>query len=686
MRIFATSIPVAALLLLPLSGWGQTLEARETPPAEVADVADLFVAELSEGREIQADDARIFSLSPFRPERATEEFAGALAELVDAVAESRTELSGPWALGRGLATGMLVLRAESSPLAISVQPLCLVETEDGAWRVAPGLRHFDHVHLGFDPERVRLAVRMSRSARKEASDKQAAMRAEAAADVLSKALEERATWPVGEGPQERVKRFLRYSSEGHLLAKLAACDWDEDLAPSSLESLLEHVSIPLARAHDVADHPEVGFSNPLFLESREFGNERVEMLGVVNGADPSDMLVAPVFLRQGPSGWLVVPYRVEEPGIPPPALELMEWSVDEETRLLKEIPRRFAEAAVKVASPEEAHRQFVEALCRRDYAKLFGLAVMPDADAVHDDDDWMANLSSWTNAFAPTGSFPAMVIPLESGEEDDLAYSFVGVFQPAQPEGLIVNSVMLIREAEGQWLVIPDFRSGRAAASHRFDALQLERFERVRKTLREREEAVSKRAPETLLSRLGNFEDDSQHTDYEEVVNIFGVAAETGDHAGMLRWVGKPLGDEDPATAVSELARWLRDVQESALKGVIATRAVGSWVGVLYPVRQAERQVEEAPLRLVFLRQSGDAWSFVPGLEYFREINRGYRRINERTDAWISGEFDDSDLAVLKELREWLRQYGEGVDDDVSRLSSSSETETDGPRNPADKP
>jgi hypothetical protein len=59
---------------------------------------------------------------------------------------------------------------------------------------------------------------------------------------------------------------------------------------------------------------------------------------------------------------------------------------------------------------------------------------------------------------------------------------------------------------------------------------------------------------------------------------------------------------------------------------------------------------------MIIARREEDVWTLVPGLEFFRPINRGFKELNQKALAGARMAFDENGRGDLQDLLSWLEQ------------------------------
>jgi len=620
------------------------VDPNTEPPGDLVRAVDDVLKDLGsfDGNDLPDSVA----VSPYTRDEDVARYRENLVEWENGPDQRETKLCGPWSVEENLAYVLLLRSDPTNPVSLEVLPLCLVKVE-GEWKAAPGLHHYDHAPIGFVASRLSAARRMSRDARRHALLLQNQLREAAMDELRGRISERRNQWANDDSPKRLITRYMRFDQGRDVIGKAACFDLPDRIPIEEMIVFMDKLKETVWETYDGGrDDPLIG--NPLFLDERELedGSQRVDMVGFVHQRNPADCFVVPFFSKRSGSGRLLIPLWYELSGMSHPGDELMDWSSVEESRAQRLIPRSLA-ADVRAESPGEAHRMFLEALRRGDHGVVYGLIWMPDIDRV-EEDQWMEWLGALSNEILPgTGTVPLLRM-MDVTENDGFAVSHAVIFQPALAEPMIIHGCHLWKSERG-WKLVPDLGAEQPETSHKADPARVKLFREFQSDNRI---AIGQRLADAARLFFNPGENGYPETS-EETVERLVAAARDGDCEAFFRLVGEPLVAGSDVQSLVAVGRLLRDIRELPDAASPAAKTKEGWAGISLPVFQPRRAENVEPRRLIFLRESVAGWYLVPGFEYFREVNRGFRLLNARARRIAEEHLGPEEFKVVEELREW---------------------------------
>ena len=652
-RIFGTMLRTFQILLLASA---LPAVAAESPAEAVA----AFLKSLEAGKTIPAEN-EVVALSPFAPDEKKEQFAEAMAELAEEIKGTIPSIEPVAEPKERFAGFRLVLRQKQNPLQVAVRAICVLRTETG-WKVAAGLTHFDNTNFGFEEELVRLADEVAESTRRDAERTGRSLLAQGAEALWKDIRARREKWPKDVTPDEHVKRFLELDQTGDAVGKLACFHITPDLPAASLDLFLDLLSDPPEENEDgeaAAPEKEPFFSLP--LGGHEVESSICRVLGFMNPRDPSDQYVQAFYLRKGEGGrWLLIPDGYEVEGLRSPNSDLVNWYEENEANLAKKFIAKIAEQG-REGNPPSRKREdgaaiierYLNAMAGRRLPEAFALLDFPAENVVDDYDGLMEELGKECSRLAPGHAEGPVILPLRWKEVGDFGGAVHAVFQPEATRPFLLH-VQLARWTPDGWRVLPPpWEDGPESLIHQPDARKLQTeleagWEEMKTTAIERifgqarGKATADIEPEKAVREL--------------VETAFADAVANRQKEYLAAW--KPLQDGriNLVSALEMATKLGKELRKSGKVPETELLLRGDLMGILMPVNQAKREDGQKPGRMIIARREKDVWTLVPGLEFFRPINRGFKELNQKSLSAIELAFDEAGRADLKELLSWLEQ------------------------------
>jgi hypothetical protein len=632
--------------------------AAESPTEAVA----AFLKSLEAGKTTPAANETV-ALSPFAPEEKKAKFEEGLAELAEEIKGTipTTEVvAGPEGRFAGF---RLVLRQKQNPLQVVVRAICVLRT-DGGWKVAAGLGNFDNTNFGFEEGLAELARRVAETTRRDAEETGRRLLAEGAAALWKDIRALREKWPKDSPPEDQVKRFLEFDRAGDSVGKLACFHVTPDLPAASLDRFLTLLS-DATHSHqkESGNGEETARDHPLSLPvgGHENDGKVCRVLGFMNPRDPSDYYVQAFYLRKGEGNrWLLVPDGYEVEGLRSPDSDLVNWYEENETLLAKKFIVKIAEQGRTEAAPSRKREdgaalveRYLGAMADRRIPEAFALLDFPAENLVDDFDGLMEELAKECQRLAPSKAEGPVILPMRWKEVGDFGGAVHAIFQPEATRPFLLHIQLARWTAEGWKILPPPWDDGPESLVHQPDARKLQteleagwedmKTGAIQRLFGEsRGKAADKAEPEKVVGEL--------------VATAFADAVANRKKEYLAAW--KPLkdGQINPVSALEMASRLGKELRDSGAVPETEILLRGELAGILMPVNQAKREDGQKPARMIIARREEDVWTLVPGLEFFRPINRGFKELNQKALAGARMAFDENGRGDLQDLLSWLEQ------------------------------
>lgn len=628
-----------------------------------SDAVAAFLESLEAGKTTPADNETVV-LSPFAPKEKKKNFKKALAELAEQIEGAISSIEAVAAPKDRFAGFRLVLRQKQNPLQVIVRPICVLRTEDGAWKVAAGLANFDNTNFGFEENLGEMARQVAEATRRDAEESGRRLLAQGAEALWKDIRTLREKWPKDSTPEDQVKRFLEYDEAGDPVGKLACFHITPDLPAASLERFLTLLSDTTHPTQDTGSGEEDAAGAKVRKEARlsiSLGGHEVDgkvcrVMGFMNQQDPSDYYVQAFYLRKGEGNrWLLFPDGYEVEGLRSPDTDLVSWYEENETSLSKKFIMKISELG-RMQSPPSKKREdgaamverYLDAMANRRLPEAFALLDFPPEDMVDDFDGLMEEL-----ALAPPRAGGPVILALRWREVGDFGGAVHAVFQPEATRPFLLHIQKARWTNEGWRVLPPPWEDGPESLIHQPDARKLQteleagweemKTGAIQRIFGEsRGKAAKDAAAEEVVRDL--------------VATAFADAVANRQKEYLAAW--KPLkgGQIDPVSALEMASRLGKDLRRTGKIPEAEFLVRGDLVGILLPLNQAKRKDGKKPARMIIARCEDDVWTLVPGLEFFRPVNRGFTALNQKALAAGSTAFDEAGRGNLKDLLSWLEQ------------------------------
>lgn len=630
--------------------------AAGEPDAIVAAVKR-FAAALGDGKHDPGDHPEVV-LSPFCPPEKGKRYGEGLQALAAVLKGRELKVEEPLVVEGGLAGCLVVARIPDQPLSSEVRPLCLLKTKAG-WKVAAGLSHFDNTNLGFEAGRAEAAGALAARIRTAASVRQEELLEQAAASVRRRVAAIRAERLARCSREQLVTAYLEFDRKRDVMGKLACLVLPDDLPPRALARVLV----------ELVDPVDVEGGEPMravFVESRELGGEYCHGVGFIDMRNPANYFVLPFYLagRDG-ADWRIFPFGLEVDGLPSADDRLVEWFGKNEVVMSWGLMRKVASAGEPgAASADEAHRRFFEAAVRRDGASALGcLPLAPVGDDTEALDAQLAALGEYWSGLR--GGDPAEPLARRTAIRTDGSVSIAAhaIFQPfaggSRPFRTLSTLAVL---RSGRWWVQPwpnpaDLPPGDP------DREALGKLQAALAAAAPTDESVALQffgAPWGAADTGGDAAAEARAGDPELqafAAKLAGHAA-AGELASLLELAVQPPGarNDRGLRALCGVAEVVRDCRpKDRAKAVVDGVAVaGNWGGVALTLPQPKREDGRVPMRMLVASRQPGGWRWVPGLQFFREVNRGYKALNAKELDYWNETLGPAGRASVERLRAWL--------------------------------
>lgn len=638
--------------------------AAESPAEAVA----AFLKFLEAGKTSPSENPAV-ALSPFAPEEKKEKFEEGLGELAEKIKVTTPSIEAVVEPKGGFAGFRLILRQKQNPLQVSVRAICVLRTE-GGWKVAAGLGNFDNTNFGFEEGRGEQARQVAEFTRREAEETGRRLLAEGAQALWKDIRARRESWPKDATPDEHVKRFLESDRAGDAIGKLACFHVTPDLPAANLERFLTLLS---ANSHATHQGNEKGDKDageettapvqPLWLPlgGKEGEDNVCRVLGFVNPQDPSDYYLQAFYLRKGEGNrWLMIPDGYEVDGLRSPDSDLVNWYEGNETILGKQFIKKLAEQGRKDAPPPRNRtdgaataERYLNAMANRKLPEALGLLDLPEENVVDDFDGLMDELAKECWRLTPPDAVGPVILPMRWKEVGDFGGAVHAVFQPEATRPFLLHTQLARWTPEGWRILPPSWEDAPESLIHQPDARKLQselevgwnemKSIAITRLFGESRGKPEKGAePEKVLREL--------------VATAFADAIGGHQDAYLAAWRPLQHGKIDNVAALEMATRLGKELHKSGKVPETEIIVRGALAGILLPVNQAKREDGQKPARLIVAWRDNDIWALVPGLEFFRPINRGFKELNQKALVSTDLAFDEAGRDDLKDILSWLEK------------------------------
>lgn len=650
---------------------------------------DAFVESVRAEKYAPADNPQV-TLSPFCPPEKADHYAEGIQALGLDLEGGDDEI-GELVVRRGDFVGcLLVLRARDNLLGIRVRPICLLRT-GGEWRVAPGLSHFENTHFGFEQARHDLAAEVTTTVRARAREVQREM-LDRAMSALEAELVDRRKALENLDRERVIRKYLAWDREGDGVGKLACLHLPTKLPPERLGQLLAQVSEPRhmggieaharrAGADGDGDHgagPQKA-TITVFVDAKKKEDEFCHVVGLLNPKDPSDFYTVPFYMTEsGENAWRIVPEMFEVTGLPSADSRLKEWYEENEWhfagRLIEKLGARGGERGAE--DPLRIHEAFLEAARQRDMSSALRYLELPPESSEITGDELLDNLGDfWQQVDAGEFGPPeARMLRQKAGEVASLAV--IAVFRPHAAGGnfLLLERTEAVKN-DGRWFIrLWDWDAPILPGDEKEAAIEAE-LAGLRKGARHQDPNLREEAALDFFANpwagqvaAGSAANPLGVADFEATVEGLLTDLRRGHPKAVLdRCVSGPAhGPADRGElALGEVAEILREVSDGKQKdswGVNQVAVSGAWAGAVLPMMQPEREDGQKPARMLLFTRQGDRWFWIPGMQLFREVNRGYKALNANMLRCWKGALQEPDREAISILQSTLEAGREGED------------------------
>jgi len=632
-------------------------------------VVKRFAKVLGDGKHDPGDHPEMV-LSPFCPPEKGKRYAEGLQALAGVFKGCDLKVDDPVVVEGDFAGCLVVAGKADNPLSFEVRPLCLLKTK-GGWKVAAGLSHFDNTNLGFEAGRAEAAGALAARIRTAASVRQEEVLDRAAASVRRSLATIRADRLARCTREQLVAAYLEFDRKHDVMGKLACLLVPDDLQPRVLSRMLAELVHPVA-PEGRADGGGKEGGEPMrtvFVGFSELDGQTCHGVGFINLRDPADYFVLPFYvIGHDGGGWRMFPFGLDLYGLPTPDDRLVEWFGMNESVMSLELMRKVAAGERGAPSAEEAHRRFFEAALRRDGAAV--LACIPLAPVADDEtealDAQLAAVGGFWSGLRATGSPEPLARQTAIRTDGSVCIAAHAVFQPFAGGGPPFRTLATLAvNRDDRWWVQP--------CSTPEDLPWQPWTEAERDALRKLQSALAKEAPsdETVALQFfgapwrvpeadGGAPAEARAGDPE----LQAFAAKLAGHAGagelasLLEMAVQPPGarNDRGLHALREVAEVVRDCRpgERAKAVVDGVAVSGNWGGLALTLPQPKREDGRVPMRMLVASRQPDGWRWVPGLQFFREVNRGYKALNVKELEYWKETLGPAGMASVGHLRTWL--------------------------------
>lgn len=653
-----------------------------------------LVKAITDGKTQPADNPAIV-ISPFCPEEKIRLYTEGLEKLGDALESTKPEIEQSGTT-RGKFVGChLTLRNARNPMDVAVWPLCVLQTDNG-WKVAVGLSHFDNTHFGYDAALAKVAQAVAEETMFKAKALEKNMLDDSANQLLQDLQKRRATWPANHKPEDVIDQFLEYDRTDDAIGKLACYYLPESLTPQILEhllsmlaeaSLLENEESEKGDAHGLLPAGEnreekattKPTSKPIFpfhseIQRHEVNGQLCLVMGFLHPDTPSNFFSVPYYVRKAKDGkWAIIPEESEMEGLARPKKELVRWYEKNEESIDKAMIVQFSEIGEKKSLSErqkgqphasletksEAHeiiRYHAQALIRRALPEALGTLHIPAPEAVEDYLGLMNGVESWCARVAPFGAMEPYQIELEFKQQGDFAACLTAYYQPAAKQSFILDLQVAHRNAKG-WKVLPPATDGLDGGLRQNKDAQALIREMEQHWEEKKAQAVLNFFAKSSASKSPTSQDDKQVM--REICHQAFQNAVSGKFLEFLAYWEKPSPGQDAVAALDMTNKLAWQIYESAkVPEIQEIHVEKTLAGVVLPLTQILNPDHgQKPARMILFRRSENTWHLLPGLEFYRPINRGFNELNVKNARMMVDRFDLSLQPELQSLKTWIENY-----------------------------
>jgi len=683
----------ACLLLFASAATALALQfASATTPANPPEKADGsvreailtsiedWIAHLQEGKYHPQENPAV-RLSPFCPPGKLDEYREQHATFANDYLDTESYLADPepqpvWQKG-DFAASLLVFRDKLFPLNLKVIPVCLLRTND-QWQVAAGIHHFENTHFGFQKERWDASERLSRwagSAAKDAQNHLEDRELAALRDEISQLRAERRE--QNPDSKEFVMAYIDAEFNGTPVNRLSFLHLPDDLNAREISEILatfeENPSRALTRldAFREQDDP-TGETQVIcdFVATFEEDGQTSHVAGFFHPNNLSKCHVAPYYIIRVDDEWSIVSINPQVQNILPSSYQvksdLREWFDENEYDQLSEFidnvmrnsrNRRIADENLQ--SPQVASRTLLQALAERNFFVAMGLLHIPEESDYEFFDACLKWLET-TGRRLRAESLPNVLRPLGEETDDRVALVFFQTFSPLRPEEQHIFSIYTM-ETDGHWHVVQD--PGRVArAAWNFPDGVRKAIGRLMQVESERRPTLLQEARASLLADLptplppeerpdpAELDIDAAQTTFEKFI----AAAHKGSIRDMLEFSASldGLRPGEIASSLESIGFALRDMHgKNRQTEILGIEKEQHWAAVALRTRNIDGPAPQEKMRLMVYTAEG--WKVLAQGEFFREVNRGYRRLNQESAALLQTYLSESDVNAISTLRAW---------------------------------
>jgi hypothetical protein len=149
-------------------------------------------------------------------------------------------------------------------------------------------------------------------------------------------------------------------------------------------------------------------------------------------------------------------------------------------------------------------------------------------------------------------------------------------------------------------------------------------------------------------------------TDEQAVRHAIGQVSRLALEGNFLQCLAlwaKPLPGDDVTRALDSVGKITWQIHQAKSAPPLDTIQVhGSFAGVILPVPQAKREDGQKPGRMLVLRRIDGVWRPLPGIDFYRPVNRGYKELNAKATKTLADRLDPESKTSLEALISWLEQ------------------------------
>jgi len=647
-----------------------------TPEAAV----NAFLVLLREGK-LGVEENPVLVLSRFCPEEKAERYAEGVSAFAGELEGAEARVEGKPVQRGDFAGCLLRIRRQGNPLDVSVRPLCLLRSDKG-WRVAVGLSHFQNTGFGFQSKRHKTAREIASEIRHTGSDLEAKLLSEGM-QTLREAL---AASRAKQGKLTReglIRHFLKRDSEGDAMGKLACLKIPEDFPPRRLGRLFTLIAAPQYMAGTepkavsaagsegesrMVEDRELADPLFVFLDAKKKGEQFCHVLGLVHPHDPTDYHTAPFYLTKEGERWVIIPHQIELDGLPLADSRLRNWYDENEWEWTSLLVKKVGEQAGErgETSARRAHASFLRAVREGDVQAALRLLELPPEDADIGGEEVFDGLGEFWNfmrggAETRKGLADTLIKTVETVEEGRVSVSLHAVFRPQSAgRNMLALKRTQVVQSDERWFIRLWTDAALPVEKDGVDAILRRLRQKTRSTDPQKRQAAALAFIDApwVPAGAGDEAEERDVDALEEAANkLLDDVRAKRTRAVLARAILPPGEDvQRGERALGEVADLIRDVRDAA--GDCDPQAVSvadSWGGVILPMVQPEREDGRIPARLLVFVRRGGGWYWVPGMQFFREINRGYKALNSSALRHLKEDISPGDWKAIDHLREVLK-------------------------------